>query len=74
MIVGFEFKLKRDEAGKRWVRIAPVLRDECPSDLRFFAGVILVSFLIMLMLYAMIVTDVTTTPALIGVTNGELLR
>lgn len=71
MIIGFEFRLTKDEAGKRWFRIAPVLREETPSDVSFFALIFATIGLTALAVWAMIATDVPPTKNHVNLNTGK---
>ena len=58
MLLGVEFKCQRDDEGRRWFRVAPVIHDGTIRDLRFFAAVFAVTAMLALATYGLYATDV----------------
>ena len=61
MLLGVEFKCHKDEHGRRWFRLAPVIQDGTIRDLRFFAAVFAVAGMLALATYGLYATDVPDT-------------
>lgn len=71
MILGMEFCLMTDENGKRWFRLAPVLKEGTASDLRFFSAIFVVVVLTALAVWGMVATDVAPTTTHVNLSTGR---
>lgn len=74
MILGLEFRMITDENGKRWFRLAPVVREETASDLRFFGVVFAILAITILCVWGLYATEIPPTHPTINITNGEVLQ